>query len=381
VGLLLSTTAVHAENLSPNLKFNGFASAVVSVSDDDQGGDYIADLYGYPGISETANAGLESLIGVQFDYQINDKTNVVTQIVAQGRNNYDANAEWAYISYKFSDQLRLRAGRFALPLFMLSDTINVGQSYPWARLPQEAYNGVPLSNFNGVDLLYRKPLGEWNLDAQVVAGESSTKTFRTNNLVGGNVSLSNGTFTGRVGVHQTQLTMDMTQMTTACVNQTATITALGLPASFIPILAGYCKYEDKKSVFANAGFQFDNGQWFAAAEVSQLEVDGWLNDWRGGYVSVGHYVGKLLPYVQWSKIDSYNSKDCTPFAPFCTTATFYDEQTTVAVGAKYALANNVSLKGQFDHIGNFNGTRGLTGGMPTPPKDFNVFTLGLTASF
>lgn len=124
--LLAGSLPLHAENLTPNLKFNGFASAMVSVLDDDQGGSYIPDFYGYPGISETANAGLESNIGLQFDYRVNDKVNVVTQLVAQGRNNYNVGAEWAYIGYQINDQLRFRAGRFALLLLCILTPLMLG---------------------------------------------------------------------------------------------------------------------------------------------------------------------------------------------------------------------------------------------------------------
>lgn len=360
----------HAENLTPNLKFNGFASAMVSVLDDDQGGSYIPDFYGYPGISETANAGLESNIGLQFDYRVNDKVNVVTQLVAQGRNNYNVGAEWAYIGYQINDQLRFRAGRFALPTFMYSDTINVGQSYPWARLPREAYDGVPVSSFNGMDMLYRQPLGDWNLDAQLLLGDSSTEYFQINNSVGANVSLSNGSFTARFGIIETRLNMDMAKYS---------------PAACSPVLlAAFCDVSDEKTTFSNAGVLFDDGQWFFAGEMAQLEINGWLSDWRGGYVSVGHYVGKLLPYVLWSKIDTYAAEECTPYLGLCTINDNYGEQTTIALGAKYALSNTVSLKSQIDRVGNFNDTRGLASGMapsPLPPKPFTVFTLGLTASF
>lgn len=363
-----SSCAALAENITPNLKFNGFASAAVSVLNDDQGGEYIPDFYGYPGISETANAGLESLIGLQFDYKVNDQVNVVAQLVAQGRNNYDVNAEWAYIGYQINDQLRLRGGRFGLPTFMYSDTIHVGQSYPWARLPVEAYEGVPVTNFNGVDLLYRQPVGDWNLDAQFLLGSSSTDIFRIDNSVGANVSLSNSSLTMRAGIIETRLTMGMDKYApTYCAGN-----APLAPASF-------CNVSKEKTTFTNAGVLFDDGQWFLAGEVAQLEIHGWLSDWRGGYLSAGYYVGKMLPYVLWSKIDTYSGEDCTPVMPFCSITQNYGEQTTLALGAKYALSNNVSLKSQVDHVSKFNGTRGLMS--VASPEPFYVFTLGLTAAF
>lgn len=373
--LLAISLPVQAENLTPNLKFNGFATATVSAVNDDQGGEYIPDLYGYPGISETANAGLESLIGLQFDYRVNEQVNVVAQLVAQGRNNYEVNAEWAYIGYQINDQLRLRAGRFGLPTFMFSDTIHVGQSYPWARLPVEVYNGVPVTNFDGVDLLYRQPLGDWSLDAQVLLGGSNTDLFRTQNAVGANVSLSNGNLTARIGVVGSELTLDTASLISVCTSTTAPFPGTQ------PAFDAFCGVNEKKTTFSNAGLLYDDGQWFFAGEFAQLKIDGWLNDWNSGYLSVGHYVGKWLPYLLWSKINAFAGDECTAIAPYCSFNQNYDEQTTLALGAKYAISGNVSLKGQVDRVSNFNGTHGLLDGVGSTPDAFNVFTLSLTAAF
>lgn len=356
-----------AENLTPNLKFNGFATVSAAVVDDPQGGAYLNDLFGYGGIGKDPELGLESLIGLQFDYRINDKTNVVAQLVAEGRNYYDVRAEWAYIAHELNDNVRVRAGRFALPTFTWSDTIKVGQSYPWARLPVEAYFGVPVTNFDGVDLLYRRPVGDWNFNAQALVGGSSTDRFRTRNAHGLNASLSNDSFTVRAGIIVSDLT---------------------LPVECLPLPACPLSVSEERTLFSNIGTVYDDGNWFFAAELAQLEINGWLNDWNAGYVSAGRYVGAWLPFVLASKINTYNGDECaklnasiSPIPPLCDIATQYNEQTTYAVGVRYAINSNVSLKGQIDHVHDFNNTQGFLDGGPTPPDSFNVFTVSLTTAF
>ncbi len=352
-----------AENLTPNLKFNGFATVTAAVVDDPQGGAYLNDLFGYGGIGKDPELGLESLIGLQFDYRINDKTNVVAQLVAEGRNYYDVRAEWAYIAHELNDNVRVRAGRFALPTFTWSDTIKVGQSYPWVRLPVEAYFGVPVTNFDGVDLLYRRPVGDWNFNAQALLGGSSTDRFRTRNAHGLNASLSNDSFTVRAGIIVSELTLPVE----TCGPFT--------PCPFLDVA-------EERTVFSNIGTVYDDGNWFFAAELAQLEINGWLNDWNAGYVSAGRYFGQWLPYVLASKINTYNGDECraVPFG-ICDITTQYNEQTTYAVGVRYAINSNVSLKGQIDHVHDFNNTQGFLDGGPTPPDSFNVFTVSLTAAF
>lgn len=389
--LLMSTSlTTFAENLSPNLKFNGFATATGGVVDDPMGGNYMAhaidNASSYAGYTKDPDFGLESLIGLQFDYRINDKTNVMTQIVAEGNNGYNAKAEWAYIAYQMTDNWRVRGGHMALPTFMYSDTIKVGQSYPWVRLPAEAYYGVPVTSFDGVDLTYRQGMGDWNLNVSLLTGGSTTSRFKTKNSVGLNATLANDSLTLHAGVIKTELIFPFT-----CPPVTIPVTTIQNfplplpPGSTVNVtLPGTCPLNiaGANTLFSNAGAIYDDGQWFVAGEFAQLIIDGWANDWNSGYVSVGHYFGKWLPYVLASKIDTFNGDDCTAIKPYCNLNTQYSEQTTYAIGTRYALSDSVSVKGQIDHVGEFNATTGfLDGATSTSPDAFNVLTISLTAAF
>lgn len=370
-----------AENITPNLKFNGFATASAGmVSNDQGGGEYLTNVYtDYLGLNEDPNYTLESVIGLQFDYSLNERTNVVAQLVAQGKNYFEVNAEWAYIAYKLNDNFTARAGRFGLPIFMYSDTIYVGESYPWARLPVELYNGIPTTSFTGADLLYRQPLGDnWNLNAQLLTGSSNTPLFYTENALGANVILSNESLSLRVGYTQSDLT-------------NTTPGTLGTPLEIT----------DSKAAFINAGSLYDDGNWFLAGEFGQLKLDNWLSDWNAGYLSAGHYFGKWLPYVLASKMHTFNEDECMATG-ICVIpgvqnllAANYLDQTTYAVGAKYAVSSGFSIKGQVDKVYPRNGSNGFLYYQDNPntaspvneslqahnPGSFYVFTLALTAAF
>jgi hypothetical protein len=186
---------------------NGFATASAAWLDNDQGGEYTQDAYGNPGHTEKPDFGKESVAGLQINYRIDDRSNVVTQLLSEGRNEFQTRAEWAYISRELNDNLRLRAGRFALPFFLYSETLHVGQSYPWARLPVETYANVPITNFNGVDLIASYPVGDWNLSMQALAG-STNVTLKMNgmsvegrlrNVAGLNLTLTGGDLLLRAG--------------------------------------------------------------------------------------------------------------------------------------------------------------------------------------
>ncbi|MDQ8037919.1 MAG: hypothetical protein REI12_10895 [Pedobacter sp.] len=377
-----------AENITPNLKFNGFGTASAAAVNKDQGGEYLRDTYtNYLGLTEDPNYTLESVLGLQFDYRINDKTSIVTQLVAKGSDYFDVNAEWAYIAYQFNDNLRGRAGHLGMPIFMYSDSIYVGQSYPWVRLPSELYHAIPTTSFSGADLLYRLPVGEsWNFNAQVLTGASNTPQFYTSNAVGTNLSLSNDSLLMRVGYTQSKLD-----------NPAADNTAL--------------QVDGEKTSFLNAGFILDDGKWFVAGEFGQLKIDGWLSDWNAGYLSAGHYFGKWLPYVLASTTHTFNEQDCLDtgacvlnipgVANIDRLASSYLNQTTYAIGAKYAVSSGLSIKSQVDKVIPSSGSNGFVAyqdipnpapGAITPspydestmahnPTSFYVFTLALTAAF
>lgn len=365
-----------AEDVTRDLQVNGFASASAAWLDNDQGGEYTQDAYGNPGYTEKPDFGKESVAGLQITYRIDDRSNVVTQLLSEGRNEYQTRAEWAYISRELNDNLRLRAGRFALPFFLYSETLYVGQSYPWARLPVETYANVPITNFNGVDLIASYPVGDFSLSIQALVG-STNATLKMNgmsvdgrlrNIAGLNLTLTGGDLLLRAGY--TRGDIDIT-----------------LP----PVIPGDpLNLDQSPTSFASLGASYDDGRWFLAAEAAQLEMEGWWPDALSGYASVGHYFGNWLPYLLWSKTNTYKMDECLALQPFCTgipgvlpgVATQYREQTTQAVGVKYALSPAVSIKSQVDRVDGFNGSSGyLSGASTVPVSAFNVFTLGLTATF
>ena len=49
----------------------------------------------------------ESVFALQLTADLQEKLSATAQIVARGENDFDADFEWAYITYEFSDELQL----------------------------------------------------------------------------------------------------------------------------------------------------------------------------------------------------------------------------------------------------------------------------------
>ena len=102
------------------VRINGFANLIGGMTSSED------SLYGY---SDSINFSEESLFAIQVSGDINDKMTATGQMVARGENDYDAEFEWAYITYQATDNVSITGGRLRLPLFNYSSSLDVGYSY------------------------------------------------------------------------------------------------------------------------------------------------------------------------------------------------------------------------------------------------------------
>jgi hypothetical protein len=391
-GLGLSASA---ENLSPNLQINGFATAGTSWVSKDFGAVYLGSPFnknrvGREGLTNDPAFDFDNVLGLQLNYQLDEQFDLVGQLVSEGKEGYTTQAEWAYVAYRYNDSLRFRAGRFAFPVYMYSETLHVGQSYPWARPPVELYAAVPLTNIDGADMLYRQALGDWNLDAQLYVGASSTDYAATRDSRGINLTLNNNALTLHAGYSQSSVDLNFTGLPTFA-GSTDPTSPVYNPLAVLAITS------NASASFADAGITYDDGSWFAAGEYGQLRLSGFVSDSDAGFVSVGHYFGKWLPYLMWSQANAVNGEQCINqaypiFAGFdpnagADTQAFckaqQNEQTSYSLGFRYDVTKRVSLKGEVDHVIGLGHTPGLFSGVDSsnPPTGTDVFTFNVNAAF
>lgn len=400
-GLIACAGSSYAQNLTPQLKINGFATAGIAWLDEDSAGVsssgqrydnayYMQNSYGRAGIGKDINTKFDSVAGLQLDYAVNDSANMVLQLVAKGQNqdSFKIQADWAYIRYAFNDNWIARFGRLGFQGFMYSDSMMIGQSYPWVRPPSEVYANTPVPSAQGMDLTYRFNLTEkWMFSTQVFAGAADTSDNRLTLKNLGSLYLTLGTdnLTIRGGYMHFNL-------------------ANNVSLSPLPDLD-----DNLDDHFSSLGVLYDNGQWLLAGEFVQQQVKGWPADFNAGYFTVGHYFGKWLPYANWGKIVTEGSGDKTvaaagaPATLVNTRPSSIFEQTSYSLGLRFDPKPNLSFKAQVDHItgmGDYNGmfryssanTTGATSqtagtnavvGAQTLPriKDSNLFSLTANVAF
>ena len=148
--------------LFERVRFSGFARLVGGYLDD---GDAI-----YQGYDDAISFGQHSLLALQTDVELTETLSFTTQLLAHASAARESGVEWVYLSWRPSKSWRFRVGKLHTPLYLHSDTIDVGFSYPWIILPQAVYTPYSPSDFTGLSAAYQFNIGEWAIKTKVYGG-------------------------------------------------------------------------------------------------------------------------------------------------------------------------------------------------------------------
>ena len=142
--LLASAGAAHADDLS----VTGFATVTVGKAYSGYDGQFMdAQCPCFIGNYEHGavydknewSATRESLAGLQLKYQLTDKLSATAQAVVRASRPGKLDVDWAYLSYDVAPDTTVQVGRRRLPIYAYSDSVYIGYSLPWVRVPQDIY--------------------------------------------------------------------------------------------------------------------------------------------------------------------------------------------------------------------------------------------------
>lgn len=151
--------SAHAE-----ITFNGFATVA--------GGMTFENDTEYHGMNDSLSFSDLSLFGLQVSADLGEDLTATAQILSRGSNNFDAEFEWAYVSYQFNDKLNFKAGRLRLPTYYYSEFLDVSFAYHWLTPPQEMYAAI-ITNYDGISAYYADTMGDVDYSIQVGSGKRS----------------------------------------------------------------------------------------------------------------------------------------------------------------------------------------------------------------
>ena len=318
------------------------------------GGEEDGRSYGVTGQTNDSWRGDQlSKFGAQVNYGITDTIGATLQLTAKpAQDEWNANVEWAYFSWQTNDNLMLRAGRLRTPVYMYSESIDVGFSYPWLRLPDEVYSQVQLSNYEGLDAVYNLPLSFGSLAFQVAGGQAKNRDIFAfddmhdidyEKLFGANVSLATNDYgTLRVGYVEADITSEIEGV-------------VRLPALVGGgvITQAFQSLDQQKGKFTSIGYQYDNGTWLTSNEWTSRVIE---TDDAGSvdafYLMGGRRFGEFLTHVTYAQLDDDAGR-----------------QNSWTLGLNYNLLPNVVLKSEYKRVDTSGGYDGVF--VRTPQEAFD----------
>ncbi|WP_374381378.1 hypothetical protein [Pseudomonas fluvialis] len=304
------------------------------------GGEDQGRSYGVSGQTTDSWRGDQlSKFGAQLTYGLTDTLGVTLQATAKPlQDEWQANLEWAYLSWQANDQLMVRAGRLRSPVYMYSESLDVGFSYPWLRLPDEVYSQVQLSNYEGADVVYTLPLSYGSVTFQVAAGQAKNRDYFAyddlfsidyGKLFGANVSLATNDYgTFRVGYVEADISTTIDGM----------VNAFGTP-TYLQLL----ELKKDKGKFTSIGYQYDNGTWLTANEwttrVTENDNNASIDSF---YLMGGRRFGDFLAHVTYAQLDENEGR-----------------QNSWTLGLNYNIAPTVVLKTEYKRVDTSGGYDGV----------------------
>lgn len=366
-------SAAHAQDTS-TVHISGFGTAALTWSDTNDA------EFGRPnqssGVKKNPRTGVDSNLGLQADYAINDWLSVTGQglVRKDGADNYGAELTWAFVKAKVSNDVSVRAGRLVLPTFMISEYRNVGYANTFLRPPSEVYSQVPLNSVDGADLTWQHTYGDTTVSAQLAFGRAKTELnggtdADLSRLHAINLSAEHGPFTLRFGRTEAKLTVELASLNTLVTTLNNADNAYKI--SQLNDMARVVDNHKKNGSFTSVGLGMDWKDIIAQTEYAKRKIDSASGSTDSWYVLGGYRIGKFLPYYSHAKLSPSSDFANTiptacaagsPAACTPTVRTLYNTleglrtstnsggQSTDSIGLRWDFMTSADIKFQVDRI-------------------------------
>ena len=358
-----------------SLSLRGFGTLGVARSSSDQA-EFVRDLSQPRGISNHWSGRIDSVLGVQTNWQAAPTLELIGQVVSRYRYDGSRNPEvmWAFAKWEPDARVSLRAGRIGADFMMLADSRLVGYSYLPVRPSVDFFGPLFFSHFDGADASLTWPLGNGLVHGKLFAGATHEKTSGTPGIW----DTSGSPVNGFVLDYQTgpwQLRASATRIRFSNDIKFAplpeTLRTMATNFGFLSALAAAdaLTTRDTTSRFYSAGVVYDEGPLQMQAMLNKIDHQtGVFQNSHAGYGLVGYRLGTVTPYagVSWWKSAFKPYTTGLPnVAPFDELNKLFDtvmlasavNQTTYTFGTRWDVQANVALKIQWDSIRGRAGSR------------------------
>ncbi|WP_372715429.1 hypothetical protein [Immundisolibacter sp.] len=401
---------------SPDFTFRGFGTVGAARLDQDHA-DMVSDVFLQPngsGHTRRWDMGLDTKVGGQLDIQFNPRLSAVLQVVSKHRydNSWTPEIEWANIKYQLSPGLSVRIGRTIAPMFMMSDTANVGYANPWIRGPREIYGMVPITHLDGVDLAWNTNVGPAVNSFQVSYGGNKFKAVDDLGITGKHAwiisdAIEYETLTVRLSYLYVDLKFDSSDLDSLVNGLSGLGNALsmaGFPVagSRAHALANQYDVRDTPLEIFSVATRFTPGNWLFMGEWAHLTDAAVLPKTNGWYITGGYHVRKMMPYISVAEVNAKTPSESgiplagLPPGPLLGGASALNtglnmalaagapSQKSVALGVRWDLLDTAALKFEYQHIRLDDASAGRFGNLQPgfrPGGNADLFSIALDFVF
>jgi len=311
VGLLLCGTAISGQALAGDVALHGFIRSAYDISNSES--KYLET------IDDRGSFG-DTLAGLNYSVKVNPKWSVAGQLFAKASEG-ELGLDWAFATFTPNDTTAIRFGRQKYPLGLVTETIDIGTTYPWTRPPQEMYRtelggespNLIIESFDGISAVFSGG-DDWEYNVQPFFGENNY-TFNAGNYIrqmaGIKLETSNDMATLQAGYVSSKLTITDESGTLKLDNQTKTSYNLGAKLEVDDFLA-YVEYIDSKvssdsdfdSTASYATLAYQTGAYLPSVTYAQLEGSGGDLDQTSFTLAVAYqYDVSTVFKAQWKRIE------------------------------------------------------------------------------
>ena len=346
----VSSSAYDADAIS----INGFGSIIAGQTlDSDEA------LYSY---DEDISFQEESRFAIQVAAPIGEKFSATAQIMARGRDDFDPQFEWAYVSYQATENVIVMAGRQRFNLYKYSDYLDVGYAYHWIRPPQGVYS-VPFNSGNGLGFLYHESFDEFDFQASYKMLAESISDYVPSGTDGIQPAKFEAKLSHLINLDFTRdsfnfglnfaLVPDLSYEAVELVSLEAALNS-GLTPAQVEAIMKDVRINNEKAQFYGGYIGYDTGDWFLLSEYTKYEFDeaNAFSDQESVYLSAGIRINEFTFHASYGRDKNKPTSKADQLVPDPTLAAAVkqaitsqqEDSNSYSIGARWEVEGGVALK-------------------------------------
>lgn len=372
LGVLPWALPLHAQaEGGPSFDFRGFATLALTHNATDKA-EFIRDVAQPKGPRHATVGAVDSRLGLQGNLHLAEQWELVAQVVSARRydDTFKPDLTWAFLKYRANDTVEARAGRLGFDVYLLADTRNVGYSNLWVRPPTEFFGGIPITSFDGGDLVAHGSVagGYGSLKlfggqavGRIPSGPTTVFDLKGSPLMGAHLDLRRGDWGARVAWTQLRFKKEFNADVDGLLSGLRDPALAPFSPEAAP-LADQLALTDKWIRYLSLGVDFQRGAFSSQLSLSRTTTQSLsLPDGRAGYLLAAYRMGDWTPFVTYATVKTTpvhaatGLPDLPPFSGLNAGVLYLthanqSDQHTLSLGLRWDFHRNLCLKAQVDAV-------------------------------